>query len=180
MKRDKSVRWYVFTVPYDRELKVKRALDQLDVESYVPMAYTYIEREGQRVRVIKPAISNLIFIHSSLSFLSGFKKEVEASTPIKYMMDKGEHQPIVVNDEDMDNFIRVTKTMNEELVYLEENRYREMKIGSRVRVTDGPFKNTEGYVVKIKKDKRVLVSIPGVSMVATAFIPPALMERCDC
>ena len=96
------------------------------------------------------------------------------------MMDKGEHQPIVVNDEDMDNFIRVTKTMNEELVYLEENRYREMKIGSRVRVTDGPFKNTEGYVVKIKKDKRVLVSIPGVSMVATAFIPPALMERCDC
>ena len=93
------------------------------------------------------------------------------------MMDRETSTPLVVRDMDMDNFIRVTKTMNEELVYLEESRFKDLKIGCRVRVTDGPFKDTEGHIVKIKKDKRVLVSIPGVAMVATAFIPSSMIEK---
>jgi transcription antitermination factor NusG len=177
MNCDTSVRWYVFRVPYNRELKVRTKLEQQHVESYIPMIYVYTEKNGQRVQILKPAISNLIFIHSSLSFLSEFKQQVDNFTPIKYMMDRETSTPLVVRDMDMDNFIRVTKTMNEELVYLEESRFKDLKIGCRVRVTDGPFKDTEGHIVKIKKDKRVLVSIPGVAMVATAFIPSSMIEK---
>ena len=45
-----------------------------------------------------------------------------------------------------------------------------------MRVTDGVFKGAEGYVKRIKKDRRLVVSIRGVVAVATSYIPPQFLE----
>ena len=50
------------------------------------------------------------------------------------------------------------------------------KDGETVKVTDGPFKGAEGHIVRIKKDRRLVVTIRGVAAVATTFIHPQFLE----
>lgn len=50
------------------------------------------------------------------------------------------------------------------------------KKGERVRVTGGLFEGVEGEFVRVKGDRRVVVSIQGVMAIATAFIHPSLIE----
>ena len=48
--------------------------------------------------------------------------------------------------------------------------------GERVRVTGGIFEGVEGEFIRVKNDRRVVVSIRGVMAVATTFIHPSLIE----
>ena len=55
----------------------------------------------------------------------------------------------------------------------------EYHMGDRVVVTQGPFKGAEGHIKRIKKDRRLVVTIPGVVAVATAYIPPDFLKKID-
>ena len=46
-----------------------------------------------------------------------------------------------------------------------------------MRVLEGPLKGAEGYVKRIRKDRRLLVSIEGFIAVATSFIPFQFLEK---
>lgn len=50
-----------------------------------------------------------------------------------------------------------------------------MQKGDRVRITGGVFEGVEGIFVRVKGDRRVVVSIQGVMAVATTFIHPSLI-----
>lgn len=51
----------------------------------------------------------------------------------------------------------------------------ELVVGDKVRVLDGMFKGQEGHIVKIRGDKRFVVTIPGVVALATIYIPRHLL-----
>ena len=55
----------------------------------------------------------------------------------------------------------------------------EYHCGDLVRVTDGPFKGTEGHIIRIKKDRRLVVSIKGIAAVATTYIHPQFLETIE-
>jgi transcription antitermination factor NusG len=46
-------------------------------------------------------------------------------------------------------------------------------------VTDGPFKGAEGHIKRIKRDRRLIVSIDGVVAVATTYIHPKFLKKVD-
>ena len=48
--------------------------------------------------------------------------------------------------------------------------------GARVRVTAGTLKGAEGYIKRIKRDRRLLVAIEGFVAVATSYLPPEMLE----
>ena len=84
-------------------------------------------------------------------------------------------QPITIPEVQMRSFIAVAGNYDEQVVYLDPSVV-SMKKGDRVRVTGGIFEGVEGEFVRIKGDRRVVVSIQGVMAVATAFIHPSLIE----
>lgn len=51
--------------------------------------------------------------------------------------------------------------------------------GDKFRVIDGPLKGAEGYVVRIKKDHRLYVSIQGLCAVTTGYIPKAFLQKIE-
>ena len=53
----------------------------------------------------------------------------------------------------------------------------DFKPGERVRVTEGPFKGAQGVIKRIKKDRKLLVSINGIVVVAVSHIPGQFLER---
>ena len=140
------------------------------------MRYTYVVKNGQRIRKLVPAIHNLVFIHSTRKKIDEIKEMNAATLPLRYIMDRETRQPIVIPEIQMQNFIAVAGNYNEQVIYLPAVDAL-VKKGDRVRITGGIFEGVEGVFVRIKGDRRVVVSIQGVMAVGTAFIHPSLIER---
>ena len=91
-------------------------------------------------------------------------------------MNRETREPLVVPDKQMYSFIAVAGAYDEQVVFLDSNVV-SLRKGDRVRITGGIFAGVEGVFIRIKGDRRVVVSIEGVMAVATAFIHPSLIEK---
>ena len=65
--------------------------------------------------------------------------------------------------------------MADDTLYLKEIT-PQLRVGTRVRVTEGPFKGVEGFVARIKKSRRIVVELPGMLAVATTYVEPQALE----
>ena len=95
--------------------------------------------------------------------------------PMRYIMDREQHLPIVIPDSQMRSFILVAGTYEESIVYVEPAELQLIK-GQKVRVIGGVFEGAVGEFVRIRRDRRVVVNIEGVMAVATTFIHSSLVE----
>ena len=171
--REKKL-WYAIRVTYNRELKVKEDLDARGIECFVPMQYRREERNGQMVKRLVPSVHNLIFIHIEPSKMVEYKKTT--SLPIRYIMNRETHKPITVPKREMDSFITVVGTYNEQLVFLNPDP-GDFAQGERVRIIGGVFAGAEGVFVRVKGDRRVVVNVEGLVAVATTYVHPSLIEK---
>ena len=169
--------WYAIRVTYNRELKVKEDLDARGITNFVPMQYRREERNGVMVKHLVPSIHNLIFINLTPSEMKEYKETT--ALPIRYIMTpgaRGTRKPMTVPNHQMENFIKVAGTYEEKLIYLNPNP-EDFAQGERVRIIGGQFAGAEGIFVRIKRDRRVLVSVPGLVAVATTYVHPSMIEK---
>ena len=171
--REKKV-WYAIRVTYHRELKVKEDLDARGITCFVPMQYRREERHGVMIKRLVPSVHNLIFIHITPSGMREYKATTDL--PIRYMMNRETHKPIIVPSREMENFIKVAGTYEEKLIYLNPDPGDFAK-GERVRIIGGMFAGAEGVFVRIKGDRRVLINIEGLVAVATTYVHPSMIEK---
>jgi transcription antitermination factor NusG len=170
--------WYALRITYSRELALKAFLDQNHIENFVPMRYEFAFRNGHRIRKLVPAVHNLVFIRATRKAIDEIKEENVISLPMRYIMDRETRQPIIIPESQMCHFIAVAGNYEQQVIYLPPVEY-SMQKGDRVRITGGVFEGVEGVFVRVKGDRRVVVSIQGVMAVATAFIHPSLIERIE-
>ena len=168
--------WYALRATYNRELKVKKDLDARGIACFVPMQYRREERDGKMVKHLVPSVHNLIFVHATPAVM----KEYKATTamPVRYIMNRETRRPITVPAREMDNFIKVAGTYDPKLVWL-DSEPGDFARGDRVRVLGGVFAGAEGVLVRVKGDRRVVVSVEGVIAVATTFIHPSMIEKIE-
>lgn len=165
-------------IPYNREMLFKSHLDTIEIENFIPMHYKFVERKGQTIRVLVPVINNLVFVKTSRSVLNKVKTDVESRIPVRYMMDRARNEPMVVPDIQMNNFLNVAKTYGDQLIYLDSSEVL-FRRGDRVRITEGPLAGVIGEFLRIRGDRRVVVSVDGLISVATAYISPYQLEKLD-
>ena len=170
-------------VTYNRELKIKDYLDQLNIENYIPMHYELTGTGEERAMLRVPAIHNLIFVHLSQEELTGLKMTRRELEPLRYMMRPkevhGEAMEIIrVPDKQMENFMRVARAEDERVMYLKCSNFLE-KVGQRVKVTAGYFAGVEGVIKRIKNNRRVVVQINGVAAVAITHVPTEYLMAID-
>lgn len=168
-----EINWYALRVTYSRELALKAYLDEQHIENFIPMHYAYVIKGERKVRKLVPVVHNLVFVRSSRSCINRMKDDT--ALPIRYIMNRETNRPIVIPEGQMHHFIAVAGTNDEQLVYLEPSAVAFRK-GQRVRVTGGIFEGVEGEFIRVKNDRRVMVSIQGVMAVATTFIHPSFIE----
>lgn len=163
--------WYALRVTYNREMIVKRYCDANDILNFVPMAYRIKEANGLRIKKLEPVVHNLIFIKTTRTHINQLKLKF----PIRYIMDHGTGGPITISETEMHHFMRVADNYGEKIVYLEPDALK-MKVGTKVRIKEGVFKGVEGLLVRVRNNKRVVVQVKGVMMVATHYIHSSLLE----
>ena len=151
-----TVRWYAIKVYYNRMTQLREQLTVDGVKFFVPSM-----------------VSSLLFVQASKDYLTQFEEGYRGRLWVYRDLLTG--KPSAIPDREMEVFIFVCTAGQQGLSYLGEDK-PEYHQGDRVRVTDGLFKGAEGYIKRIKKDRRLVVSVRGVAAVATGYIPPQFLE----
>ena len=172
--------WYALRVSYSRELKVQDRLNESGIRTFVPMMWRRCPVKpgmttGNPSRRLVPAVGNLCFAYSTRAELEDFIRGYGDTSPVHFYWDRTANKPLTVPEKAMNDFIAVSSTLDEDLIYITEitSKLRE---GQTVKVNEGPFKGIEGKVVRIRKSRRILVELPGMLAVATTYIQPENLE----
>ena len=167
--------WFPMRVTYGRELAVKEHLDKERIECFLPMRYEIIDHNGQRERKLVPAVSNLIFVRSTVDILNDKKHYDNDCAPLRYMMRSSTydslHEIMTVSDSAMNNFMKVAKVPDDKVFYLDPGDYVNNHIGKRVTIVSGPFVGVKGIIKRIKRNKHVVVQLDGIIAAAIDFVP---------
>lgn len=182
MKSIEDNKWYPMRSTYGRELKVKECFDKIGIECYVPMTYKVVDTNGERHRQLVPAIHNLIFVHSSENVIKQLKQNNPLFNSLRFIMKKSisdkdnkDVDYLIVPTNQMENFILATKNHEEEVTYLNGEK-AVCKQGQKVKVVDGMFSGVEGEIIRIHKNKRVVIRIDNIPVVMLNFVPNCYLE----
>lgn len=166
-------------------------------------------KEHQVVTYKKPLVSSLMFIRCTETFLKTLKhnhlsefsyytrysnapnhtnKEVEQEqkqeqkpqTQDNSKPGKSSKQlnkvPAVIPDDKMDLFICYTLN-GSDVQYLGDPK--EIKLGDRVKVTEGPFKGLIGNIKRIKKDRKFVLTIGSIASFTIGGITHKMVEKIE-
>lgn len=142
----------------------------------------YVE-EGPVIYQRVPMISSLLFVQAGAEGIAAIDNTLhEGKYPAqgfiyKVRNDKdGRYRFAVIPDSEMASFRRITSKGSDGLEFFSADDISRFCTGNKVRVIEGPFKGAEGYIKRIRRDRRLLVTIEGIVAIATAYIEPRFLE----
>lgn len=157
---DNTPHWYALKVFYNKVQPLIADCKEAALEFFAP------------VEVVR----SLLFIRCREDELAGFLTGHPQGVYV--YRQAGSRQPAAIRDREMEIFRFVVTAGQQGLSLLGEDR-PEYHQGDRVVVTDGPFKGAEGHIKRIKKDRRLVVTLPGIVAVATAYIHPSMLKKVE-
>jgi len=141
-------RWYLaYTFP-KAEKKVQSKLEATGVESYLPLHEVIRTWSDRKKKLIVPLFPNYIFVYTS----EQKRHELFAIKAfVKYVSFGG--KPAIVNDSIITSLKSILKE-NAEVSVIEN-----IRVGTFVRITRGPFMGAEGMVINRNGKIRLIVQI---------------------
>ena len=170
-----EIHWYPMRVTYQRVRGVKALLDADQIENYLPMRWEWhVTSEGLRKLRHLPLIASMIFVRDSRDRITELKQK-PGYEPMRFYTRpsetlKGRREIFPIPDKQMLDFIRISSSEDERVVFLEDTDYLRA-VGQRVRVAEGEFAGIEGVVKRIKNNKCVVVRLEGIAIVAILRFP---------
>lgn len=171
--------WFVLRVTYGRERKLATILEESNIKYYLPTVVRHYNRpkDGKLMKKEISAIPNLLFVYITRAHLQALKREMEDCIPFRYLMDKATRQPAIVRERQMDDFIKVTSMDPESLLYL-DNPDVVLRKGEPVEITHGPLAGVQAYVLRIHRDRKVVLSLDGIIAAAySVHIPQEWLRK---
>lgn len=181
-------RWFVLRVSYGRIDKAKTYVEAKGLECYVPLQYKEVRKQGKKRIITTLLLHSLIFVHASAEQVETLLHDIkivanESRALLSYYFDHTIHlqdnpnrnPPLTIQDEAMNNFIRLTSIKNPHIIHVTSNNI-QFKLGDNVVVTEGEFKGIHGRVARIAGQQRVIVELFDGCLVATAYVPKEAMK----
>ena len=181
--------WFVLRVSYGRIDKAKTFVEAKGLECYVPLQYKEVRKQGKKRIITTPLLPSLIFVHASAEQVEALLHDNkvganERRSLLSFYFDHTIHRqgnpdrnpPLTIQDEAMNNFIRLTSVKNPHIIPVTSNSI-QFKLGDNVVVTEGEFKGVHGRVARIAGQQRVVVELFDGCLVATAYVPKEAMRK---
>ena len=156
----------------NRILRIKEEAELKGARTYMALKTNNEKRQIQ----LAPS---LLFVRWTEDALKAFKQDHFSDLMIYRRADSTDPAPI--DEQEMRMFILVTSATEGRDVDLlgPDQKIYDFRPGEKVRVTEGPFKGAEGIIKRIKKDRKLIVQVSGVVVVAVSNIPGQFLERAD-
>ena len=173
---DNEPHWFASKM-FDRDLnRIKKVVSEITDEIYVPVLRNFRRENHKIVEVVKP-LCQLMFFRCNTGNISNIASALRSRIMIYTTLTREGRRPSIISDHEMNMFRLITDTENEHLEYFED--LQKFHTGQRVRVIAGDFEGAEGTIVRIKKDRRLVVTITGVCAVATPHLPQEFLISID-
>ena len=194
-----QLNWYAMKVFFNKVFEIEALLEDRAVESYIPVRTEQLKGE-EHLRIARrlatpddrrrdnqflqagpiiykriPVVNSLLFFRTPAERVAEMEALIAGRGFVYKMADR--ERPAVIPDKQMAMFRMVCSSGAEGLEFFSDEDLTRYKQGDKVRVLEGPLKGAEGYIKRIRKDRRLLVSIEGFIAVATSFIPPQFLEK---
>lgn len=169
-------RWYALKVFYNRTAAVGECVAADGRRSYIPMRRVERTVGDRTVRREEPLVGSLMFVRSEERYVVDLERRLDGRIMV---YRHGEtRSPAPIPDTEMEIFMLVVSARDRGLEPVDDTGLN-CRRGDRVRVIGGMFKGAEGYVRRIGRDRRLVVSIEGVVAVATSYIPARYLRKID-
>lgn len=166
--------WFAMKVFKNKAFEIEQYFQGKGVENYIPVQWEEKIRNGEVTKVRKPVISSLIFVCTEEENVEGLEKELYPRVHLyRFRQSK---QPAVIPDREMDIFKMVTSVDSEQWDFVDAGSLK-FSTNDKVRVTGGIFEGAEGYIKRIKGNRRLIVAIEGIIAIATTYIPSCYLEK---
>mgnify|MGYP000230868607 CR=1 FL=1 len=182
--------WFVLRVSYGRIDKAKNFVEAKGMECYVPLRYKEVRKQGKKRIIPIPLLPSFIFVYATAEQVETLLHDNkvmanESRALLSYYFNHTIHRqdnldrnpPLTIQDEAMNNFIRLTSIKNPHIIPITSNNI-QFKLGDMVIVTEGEFKGIRGRVARIAGQQRVVVELFDGCLVATAYVPKEAMTYC--
>ena len=178
---DENLKWFVLRVSYGRAVKASNLLNENRIKTFNPLHKVVKRVDGKLRRLQLPLLPGLIFAHTEAAILDSIMQEPSIRTLVSYYYDhfrlasNGYNPPLVVPNGPMNSFIKALSADSHD-VRVVKPEHVHYKSGDIVRVTAGEFKGVEGRVARAAGQQRVIITLQGLCLIATAYIPTGCLE----
>ena len=199
-------KWYAIKVFFNKVFKMEDILLDMDLETYLAVDKVQLKgqehmraarqlasvdenhrkdsryiQEGPVIYERKPLVNSLIFVKAReqdlVNIEARLKEEYLGGQALGFIYKTADREKYAaIPEKQMTSFRLVTQRGSDGLSFFSEDLVWFSQ-GDRVQVIDGPFKGAEGYIKRIKKDRRLLVCVEGVIAVATSYIPAKMLQK---
>lgn len=173
MIEEKKIHWYVAYTQVNQELLIKKKLDELGIENFLPLEEQVQDTPLGRKTIRVLLIHGMIFIRTDK--VTSFSLINEYSLNIVYLKDLEGRRSLIVPDKQMEDFMFLLDFSPDGIEILN----KDLKRGDRVRVIKGPLQGLMGELVRLRGHKRVVIRLEGVVSIATSYIPGSFLERIE-
>lgn len=113
-------------------------------------------------KIEKPTVSGLIFLQGTVQMLQDY---LAFNFPGHHLVNNcSTHQPAVISDKVMAPFMRVLETSPERVRFLLQPFHYYTNGNTKLRIISGPFASLEGYIIRIDRDRRLVIDVGGMSV----------------
>lgn len=204
---DLQSNWYAVKVFFNKVFTLEGKLEAMGLETFLPVARVQLKglehlaaarflartpnpleaiyiQDGPFIYQRKPLVNSLLFFKAELSDLNKVEEylcDPQGLIPPRGFIYKNAERTsyAIIPDSQMQIFRLVVESGAGGLEFFADDDITRFKKGDKVRVKEGPLKGAEGYIKRIRKNRRLLVSIGGIIAVASSYIPPEQLEKAE-
>ena len=174
--------WYAIRAFKRKVMGIKEDFEKMNFKTYMAMRSVEYEDGGHLKYKDVEIIPQLLFVCCPQRELDAYKETHDKDFMVyrHKVLDKGGFpvlKPAPIPEAQMKAFIFITSTGNGKDIEYFGDIMPHFEEGSRVRVTDGIYKGATGFVKRIKRDRKLLVAIEGVAVVAISNIPMSYLQK---
>ena len=162
-----NLNWYAVYVKSRHEKKVVEQLQEKEIQHYLPLKKEVRQWSDRKKLVELPLFTGYVFvkIHPSMQV-----PVLETYGTVAFIKFAGKLVPI--REEEIDS----VKTVEKYGIGLRQENI-DFGLEDRVRVTSGPCRGLEGYIVHQKKSNRFVVIIDSLKLGASVEIEQESLEK---
>ena len=142
-------KWFAIYVKSRSEKKVHEQLDDIGIESFLPLITRVKQWSDRKKKVDEPLFRSYLFVNIQLT---DYYRVLQIPGVVKFITF--EKQPVPVPD---NQIIAIKEYIND--IDLQNINYEDFKEGELVRIKSGQMKDLIGRFIKINGKHRIIVDI---------------------
>lgn len=147
--------WFVLYTKPQQELKVLERLQKHNIEAYCPVREELKQWSDRKKIIVVPVIKSYVFVR--IDFQNRFKV-FDVPGVVRYLFWMG--KPAVVYDREI---VALKSSLSRPFSAVS---FENLTAGKRMTISEGPFKDNEGTIVKINA-KYVTISLEQLGLLVT-------------